>query len=216
MASTVRALREMISQYSPSILFLCETKAKGRKVKNLCNLLSFDHVFTVDPVGRSGGLTLFWKDYVNLSILQSCKNFIHSKVAMNDMNVCWYLTVVYGDTDPSGRSYVWDSISNLHVPNNVAWGCIEDFNEILYQYEKEGMRPHSSVLIENFRTFLDENSLADVELKGCSFTWSNNRIEGYVREQIDRLLVNGDWRMVFPDASLTALPAISSDHSPWC
>jgi hypothetical protein len=30
--------------------------------------IGFDGVFVVDPVGRSGGLTLFWKDEVQLEI----------------------------------------------------------------------------------------------------------------------------------------------------
>ncbi|KAJ1430901.1 Ribonuclease H superfamily [Sesbania bispinosa] len=43
---------------------------------------------------------------------------------------------------------------------------------------------------------------------------SNPRDGVVVRERIDRVLVNSNWRFLFPHASVSALPAISSDHSP--
>lgn len=213
-ASTIRALRDLVSQYTPRLLFLCETKARQQKMKNLCNLLAFDHVLTVDAIGRSGGLALFWKNTIDVQLISCCKNFIHVLVNINDMGLSCYFTGVYGEPDPNLRRDVWDKISHDISINSVPWGCMGDFNEILFQHEKEGLRPHDNRLIDDFRKFLDDNSLTDVELKGCKFTWSNNRIEGHVREKIDRLLVNAEWLLNFPNAYVTALPAVGSDHSP--
>lgn len=89
-----------------------------------------------------------------------------------------------------------------------------DFNEVLFQHEKEGVQPHDQRQIDVFRNFLQSNNLMDMELKGCRFTWSNNRVVGYVRERIDRAAVNARWRLCFPDADLVALPAVGPDHSP--
>lgn len=58
-ALTIRALRDLVSWYRPSFIFLCETKAKKRKVEHLRRLLAFDHGFVVDADGRLGGLALF-------------------------------------------------------------------------------------------------------------------------------------------------------------
>lgn len=214
MASTVSALRDLVSHFSPSLLFLCETKAKRSRIQYLCNVSAYDKYFAVDAIGISGGLALFWKSNMEVEVLAVCKNYIHSKVVMKDVNLFCYVTCVYGDPEPNARRVVWQNISNLRVPNNCAWGCIGDFNDILAQSEKEGVRPRDSHTIDVFREFLDSNNLMDMHLKGCRFTWYNNRSEGHVKERIDRVLTNSRWQTFFPDATLTALPAIGSDHSP--
>ncbi|KAJ1392992.1 Reverse transcriptase domain [Sesbania bispinosa] len=66
-----------------------------------------------------------------------------------------------------------------------------------------------------FREFLHANELMDLETKGCRFTWSSNPRNGFItRERLDRVLVNWALRFMFEHAIATALPAISSDHSP--
>ncbi|KAJ1388361.1 Endonuclease/exonuclease/phosphatase superfamily [Sesbania bispinosa] len=66
-----------------------------------------------------------------------------------------------------------------------------------------------------FREFLHTNELMDMEVKGCKFTWHSNPRNGFVtQERLDRVLVNMAWRMQFEHALGTALPPVSSDHSP--
>lgn len=81
--------------------------------------------------------------------------------------------------------------------------------------EKQGLRVQQSVRRNLFRDFLNSTGLMDVDLKGCKFTWMSNPRGGVVtREKIDRVLVNYNWRVEFPNTMATALPIISSDHSP--
>lgn len=55
----------------------------------------------------------------------------------------------------------------------------------------------------------------DMDLKGSRYTWVSNPRNGVVTKQnIDRVLVNVQWRILFPHAYALALPMISSDHSP--
>lgn len=55
----------------------------------------------------------------------------------------------------------------------------------------------------------------DMELKGCAFTWISNPRNGVIiREKLDRVLVNWPWRQNHPNSVSTALPIVSSDHSP--
>lgn len=61
---------------------------------------------------------------------------------------------------------------------------------------------------------MDINLLLDMNLKGCRYTWCNNRLDGCVREKIDRVMVNAKWLECFPNAFGEALPAIGFDHSP--
>ena len=54
-----------------------------------------------------------------------------------------------------------------------------------------------------------------MEIKGCRFTWMSNPRNGFItKERIDRLLVNWEWRQIYPNAIMTATPPISSYHSP--
>lgn len=49
---------------------------------------------------------------------------------------------------------------------------------------------------------------------GCRYTWCNNRKIGVVQEKLDRCIVNWEWRKIFPNVVATALPPITSYHSP--
>ncbi|KAJ1402023.1 Endonuclease/exonuclease/phosphatase superfamily [Sesbania bispinosa] len=63
--------------------------------------------------------------------------------------------------------------------------------------------------------FINNVGLMDFNLKGSSFTWFNNPRQGtIVREKIDRVLANTNWRLSFPHALATTFPIISSYHTP--
>lgn len=93
--------------------------------------------------------------------------------------------------------------------------CLGDFNEVLFYWEKVGKKMAENFRMTAFRDCLDACSLMDIESKGCAFTWSNNR-EGqeHVKERLDRVVSTLEWRLLFPEAEVFALPAIGSDHSP--
>jgi hypothetical protein len=45
-----------------TLLFLMETKVRNKAMQRLRVSLGFDGLLTVDPVGKSGGLVLMWKN----------------------------------------------------------------------------------------------------------------------------------------------------------
>ncbi|KAJ1392784.1 Ribonuclease H-like superfamily [Sesbania bispinosa] len=58
-------------------------------------------------------------------------------------------------------------------------------------------------------------SLMDLEISGSKYIWSNNRRgDQEVKEKIDRVLTNFEWRTLYPHAEALAVPPISSDHTP--
>lgn len=63
--ATVRELRKIVKQEGPALLFVMETKIRGKRVENLQNLLGFNGCFVVDSDGLSGGIGLFWNHEVN-------------------------------------------------------------------------------------------------------------------------------------------------------
>ena len=65
---TVRALQKVINKEDPAIVFLMETKSDLEwmlKVKEWCK---FKNGLVVPCQGKSGGLTMIWKEEVKLDI----------------------------------------------------------------------------------------------------------------------------------------------------
>lgn len=86
---------------------------------------------------------------------------------------------------------------------------------MLVHSDKCGIRSLDEFRAGFFRDFLNNTGLMEIELKGCRFTWASNPRNGVVvREKLDRALGNWAWRSIFPHALVTALPIVSSDHSP--
>jgi len=49
-------------------LFLIKTKMRQFKLQNLRIKMGFEGMFATDPVGKRGGLDLFWTDFREVSI----------------------------------------------------------------------------------------------------------------------------------------------------
>lgn len=115
----------------------------------------------------------------------------------------------------SNAVFFWANLRLICATNTLPWLCVGDFNEVLYHWEKIGKRFADSTRMQAFRDVLHDCSLMDIESKGYSFTWMNNRAGAdFVKERLDRALCNLDWRLTFPEAEVFALPAVGSDHSP--
>src|SRR4051812_30999667 len=68
---TVRELRSIVRQEGPSLLFVTETKIRGKSVEDLKYSLGFAGCFGVASVGLSGNIGLFWSKDVTVEL----KNF---------------------------------------------------------------------------------------------------------------------------------------------
>lgn len=110
---------------------------------------------------------------------------------------------------------LWSRLLDFQTDKDRLWCCLGDFNEVLSQTDKQGLRPHNERGADLFRNFLNISGLMELDLKGCAFTWISNPRNGVVtKEKLDRVLVNWPWRSEFCNAFVSALPIISSDHSP--
>ncbi|RYR17605.1 hypothetical protein Ahy_B03g062308 [Arachis hypogaea] len=127
----------------------------------------------------------------------------------------WLCNFVYGNPNFKKRQQQWREITVSCRSEGEPQLFIGDFNDILSQVEKVGLHPKPQNQVREFRNFVDSNALIDLELKGGGFTWFSNPRNGFVtRERIDMALGNWQWRMMYPHAYLSSMPATSSDHSP--
>jgi exonuclease III len=90
--------------------------------------------------------------------------------------------------------------------------CMGDFNEIMFQHEKQGGVMRSLGCMDKFQSALKDCGLDDL---GYS-TWRNDShtIEGYIRERLDRVVSNMEWRSKFPDYEVINGDPRHSDHRP--
>ena len=88
-----------------------------------------------------------------------------------------------------------------------------DFNEITRLEEKMSRDARNANQMVGFREALLDCSLQDLGFIGAEFTWSNKRdYLGLVQARLDRGVASGQWRSLFPNASVRHLVVASSDH----
>jgi hypothetical protein len=66
-------LRDLIRSYNPVVVFLSETKMKARAMDKLKWSLGFRNGVFVDCIGRIGGMALWWRDEVEVSVRPWCQ-----------------------------------------------------------------------------------------------------------------------------------------------
>ncbi|KAK4270527.1 hypothetical protein QN277_023554 [Acacia crassicarpa] len=174
-----------------------ETKINSKKIKKIKSRCGFNQELYVEPRGLSGGLSLWWLDSIGLTILYKSKNIIHALVESGGLNAPEIISFVYGPPKEGERRIVWDTLRKLAVNVKETWLAVGDFNDLLSQTEKEGSNPQSIRKILNFQSLLSDCNLMDLDFKGSKFTWCNKRLEGIVRERIDRALGNVKFRDTF-------------------
>lgn len=70
-------------------------------------------------------------------------------------------------------------------------------------------------VLTDFTEFINNNALVQLNPSGACYTWSNGPPgRGSIFKRLDRGLVNQNWMDIFPDAKLSHLPRLSSDHNP--
>ena len=90
-----------------------------------------------------------------------------------------------------------------------------DFNEILANADKLGGNPINMRRAQIFKDCLDACNLIDLRFHNLKYTWVNKQDIGhYIQEQLDRAFANQDWINFYPEASVTHLTRVHSNHCP--
>ena len=97
-------LREIRHKHKPYFLFLSETKQETEFVQKFQDHFGFDNMVTIDPVGRSGGLALFYNNEYQIKVLYLSNRMIDVEAVVLEKTV--YLAFVYGDLVQQQREQV--------------------------------------------------------------------------------------------------------------
>jgi exonuclease III len=205
----------MVKEKKPSFLFLMETISRKNKMEWIRVKFGFAGMFVIDPVGRSGGLELFWKETDELEIQNFSRRHINAIVKRSDEDRSWKLTCFYGNPDSSKRHESWALLKHLSMFLPEPWLCVGDFNEITYQEEKTGEARRREGQMASFRSALEDCYLTNLGYHGPRYTWSNKRTDGTVtRVRLDRAMATSTWCKHHRSMEVCVLVARSSDHNP--
>ena len=106
-------------------------------MENLRYTLGFDASFAVSSDGRSGGLGLFWKNDVTVSV-QKFSNYHIDTIIKVEGKEPWRISFIYGEPNRSLKSRTWEIMKQMRSDSNLPWVCVGDFNEILRRKEQLG------------------------------------------------------------------------------
>ena len=211
---TGKELGDLVRAKDPSVVFIAETWADKARLKVLKNTLLFDEMFVVPRINRGGGLVLFWKNSIKVSVKTSSRNHIDSIIGEGSVGA-WRFTGFYGEPVTHIRHESWELLQSLNRSFNLPWLVAGDFNEIISNSEKKGGNNRSYAQMQRFREALDACSFMDLGYLGSPFTWQRHFRDGHsVWERLDRALANAGWVLMFGGSKIHHLQCTTSDHSP--
>ena len=73
---TGKELGDIIRAKDLSVVFIAETLADHARLDMIQASLDFEHKWVVPRVGHGGGLVLFWRSSVNLTVMDSSNYYI--------------------------------------------------------------------------------------------------------------------------------------------
>jgi hypothetical protein len=78
-----------VKEKHPDLVFRMETMLTQKRVEKIRLSLRFDCCFTIDCVGKSGGLILFWNNSCSVNIQNFSKTHINAVIQRQQDNFLW-------------------------------------------------------------------------------------------------------------------------------
>ena len=143
---TGRELVEIIRAKDLTVVFLAETLTDYARLEVIQRSIGFDHRWVVPRVGKGGGLVLYWKAPINLTVEDSDRYYIDAVIDKNTENE-WRLMGFYGEANTTRRHEAWDKLRALNSQLEKSWLCYGDFNKIIRQDEnlRGSRRPYNQM-----------------------------------------------------------------------
>jgi exonuclease III len=122
----IRGLLDVQKEEAPDILFLSKTKHDGKWMEWLRWRLEMPNMVTVDSIRARGGLALFWKKEIDVTI-KSFSNYHIDSVIKEEDGLLWRFTGIYGESRSEEKEATWELLRTLRVQNDLPWLCSGGF-----------------------------------------------------------------------------------------
>ena len=151
----------MVPTKDPSVVFLVETWVDEARLKDVKRKIQFENMFVSLRNNRGGGLVLFWRESVDVSVEGFDKNHIDTIINKNKDNK-WRFIGFYGEPDTQKRVESWDLLKDLNQKFRLPWLCAGDFNELVRSEEKLGGNRRSNNQMQLFHDAIDACGFIDL------------------------------------------------------
>lgn len=207
-------LKKLRKKHFPEMLFLMESKNSRNVLVDLHEWLGYGRVYTVEPMGSSGGLALFWKNSVEVDLLYIDKNLLDCKVKFGSCS--FYISFIYGDHVVKYRPRLWERITIIGIHRKESWSIVGDFNDILHNGENVGGPSREESLFQPFGNMVRACKMTEAPSHGNPLTWGGGgmRYKLWVQCQLDRCFGNKEWSKMFSASNQTFLEKRGSGHRP--
>ncbi|XP_071940395.1 uncharacterized protein [Coffea arabica] len=211
---TIPQLREVNNLFSPSMVFLSETKNRTKYMEKVKNNLRFDEMAVVEAMNKASGMALLWKQEVKIIEVLMTAFTIEAHVKDMEVNSDWWFVGIYASCDHKVRKQQWKVLENRKRLWEERWMIIGDFNDIISNEEKWGGTTREERSFQDFKEFIHGNQLMDIGFVGHPWTWCINWEEaGEVKQRLDRDLCSYSWSQVYEKVNCRHIDSYASDHS---
>lgn len=164
----ISCLKEFRKELFSEMLLLIETMSKRNSIVDLQEWMGYDRVYTIDPIGRSCGITLFWKNRLEVEFKLMDKNLLDVHVLFGSYN--FFVSCVYGDPSGNRKQYLWKRFSRIGTNRRESWCMFGNFNEILHNGDTIGGPDRSDAVYEFFNQMLKTCDMMELPSSGNKFT----------------------------------------------
>lgn len=176
---SIRALRRLVKEERPDLVFLSETKKKVCELQSLRSMFGLSSMIKMDCEGegrqRMSGLLLMCNDNFEVNVKSLSQNHINFMVKVVESDQVFQLSNIYGYSKEYFKRHNMELLKSFKGEDNTPWLCCGNFNVVLNQEEKGG----GNVVMMNqmlmFAYTLDTCDLRDLGFLGNRFTWTNKR-----------------------------------------
>ncbi|KAK4259223.1 hypothetical protein QN277_005575 [Acacia crassicarpa] len=201
-------VKDIVNKYCINILCLIEPRISGDRADRVCRELGFTNWIRVESTGFFGGIWIMWDNVAfDVSYITSTTQLLHCQIKDLNSNLMSLVTIVYGETTPSGRMALWSSLRSLA---NLAspWLVIGDFNVYLSPNDKLGGADLPWASMNHFKDCIDDTNLIEAKIHGERFSWEKQGL----KERLNWVFSNLRWINSFPNFIVHHGLKFKSDH----
>ncbi|XP_070038219.1 uncharacterized protein [Nicotiana tomentosiformis] len=185
-----KELREFIKENKASVIAIIEHRVKEYKKGQVVHKIAptWEWFSNTSP-NNKGRIWLIWDPkYAAVKKISTHNQYIQAAISFSNTALTFYFTVIYGLHTVHDRKELWRKLREIEIRQQEPWLVMGDFNAILEVEDKVHGNMVQDHEIRDFREFLKDTGMTELQAIGRPFTWTNS----HVFSKIDRALVNGE------------------------